>query len=187
MSRLKRTPDPKEEVEREPRAAISAIERAKGRENSARITDEEREHLLREEAMSNSLPNPPPIPGMHLMWASTTNQYTPVQWYLRLGYEPVKPEEVPGMDHLKEHSGEFAGFVCCNEMVLMKIEEQAYQQIMKAYHHDKPNEEGERLRVNVELLKQEAGEDSKGNPLVREEGDGFSNVVDRRARRGSFE
>lgn len=134
--------------------------------------------------LANALPNPPKMKGFHLFWGSTTNQYTPVQWYLRLGYVPVRPDEVPTMDvtGLKPHSGQFEGFVCCNEMVLLKIPDTVYQKIMRKFHHDDPNNEAERLRVNVDMLKDEVGEDSKGTPLVREEGDGMASIVDRRVR-----
>ena len=146
------------------------------------------EALLREEALANALPNPPKLPGWHQCWLSTTNTYTPIQQYVRLGYVPVKPEEHAEWQYLKQHGAGHGGdTVTCNEMVLYKIPEEAYQQIMRVVHHDRPLEEERRMRANIEQLKTgDDFRDSDGKPLVREEGDGFE--VDRRVRApSSFE
>jgi hypothetical protein len=151
------------------------------------ISDEERANILRDEALNNALPNPPKMPGWHLAWLSTTNQYTPIQWYMRLGYVPVTKEEMPEMGHLKAHSAEMAGFVSVNEMVLFKIPEDAYQQIMREFHHNRPNEEEGRLRENLEKIKAEVGEDRRGKSLVLEES-ATKELGERTARfRGGFE
>lgn len=152
------------------------------------VSPEELQAILRDDALANALPQPPAIPGWHQCWLSTTNQYTPVQHFIRLGYVPVKPEEVPGWQYLKQHSAQMGDIVTCNEMVLYKIPEAAYQQIMKSLHHERPNAEAERLRANIDMMK-EGGEfrDSEGNSLVKEEGDGFGAVLDRRVRVGNFE
>ena len=146
---------------------------------------EELTNLLREQALTSALPNPPPIPGYHLCWLSTTNTYTPISYYTRLGYVPVKPEEVVGWHYLKEHSATIGDLVSCNEMVLYKTTEDAYQQIMRTVHHEKPNEEAERLKVNLDMLKQDM-RDSDGTPLVEEEGDGLDALIDRRVKVGRF-
>lgn len=161
------------------------------RADPVEMSSEERLAILRGEAMDNVLPNPPKIPGMHLVWLSTMNQYTPIQSYIRLGYRPVRHEEVAGMEDLKIHSGEMAGFVSINEMVLYCIPEEGYQQIMKEMHHDRPNREAEKLLANVEQIKDAVGFDSDGRSLVQpasgEKDDGFEEVLDRRARVGTFE
>lgn len=133
------------------------------------------EALLREEALANALPNPPAITGWHQCWLSTTNTYTPIQHFVRLGYVPVKPEEHAQWQYLKQHGAQHGGdTISCNEMVLYKIPESAYQQIMRVLHHDRPMEEEARLRANVEQMKEGSTfRDSDGQSLVREDGDGF--------------
>lgn len=137
---------------------------------------EDIEALLRQEAMDNALPKPPELEGWHQVWLSTTNTYTPIQQYVRLGYVPVKPEEHPSWQYLKQHGASHGGdTITCNEMVLYKVPEEAYQDIMRVLHHDRPNEEEERLRANVEQMKVGSEfRDSEGTPLVRDEGDGFA-------------
>ena len=147
---------------------------------------EELAAILREDAMANALPNPPKTPGVHYVWLSTTNTYTPIQHYVRLGYAPVRPEEIPQWQYLKQHSAMIGDQITCNEMVLYKIAESSYQQIMRSIHHDKPNEEAEKLKANLEALKEEA-RDSDGKGLLQEEGDGIASVLDRRVRVGDFQ
>jgi hypothetical protein len=147
---------------------------------------EELAALLREDAMANALPTPPKIPGWHSCWLSTTNTYTPIQHYIRLGYVPVKPEEIPAWQYLKQHSAQIGDTITCNEMVLYKVTDSAYQQIMKTVHHDKPNAEAERLKANVDMMKDEH-RDSEGNQLIHEEGDGVGAVLDRKVRVGEFQ
>lgn len=152
---------------------------------------EDLEALLRQEALANALPQPPAIPGWHQVWLSTTNTYTPIQQYTRLGYVPVKPEEHKQWAYLKTHSAQHGGdVVTCNEMVLYKIPEDAYQQIMRIVHHDRPNEEEDKLRANVEQMKDNSEfRDSDGKSLVEEEGDGFADQArdDRRVRAPRFQ
>ena len=159
------------------------------RADALRADPAEIEAMLREEALANALPNPPQIPGWHQVWLSTTNTYTPIQQYVRLGYVPVKPEEHPQWQYLKQHGASHGGdVITCNEMVLYKIPNEAYQQIMRVVHHDRPNEEAERLRANIEQLKHgDEFRDSEGTSLVKEEGDGFGQVLDRRVRAPNFQ
>ena len=152
------------------------------------LPDDDLERFLESEALTQSLPNPPKQAGWHHFWGSTTNQQTPIQMYLRLGYVFVKPEEIPEWTHMKAHSASYGcDVIQCNEMLLMKTTEERYQRIMKHLHHDKPMSEAERLLANFELMKSEIGRDSKGKMLVTEEGDAFSDMVDRRIRSTSFE
>ena len=152
-----------------------AVEASRGdqREEALPQSSDELENLLRTEALSNALPKPPPIEGFHQIWLSTTNTYTPIQQYARLGYVPVKPEEHKEWAYLKQHSAQHGGDgIFCNEMVLYKIPMDAYQRIMKVLHHDRPNEESERLRANIDQMKQgDDFRDSEGNALVHEEGE----------------
>jgi len=135
-------------------------------------SSEERRRMFRSEWIQEALPTPPDIPGYHLCWLSTTNAYDPIHKRIRLGYEPVKAEELPGFDSYKVKAGELTGFVACNEMVLYKMPEEIYQQLMAEVHHYAPQEEADKIRVQVEQL--QSVRDSNGRRLGGVEGDGMS-------------
>lgn len=127
---------------------------------SALASSEARRKMFREFAQE-ALPSPPPMPGWHYLWLSTTNQYDPIHKRLRMGYELVKAEELPGFESYKVGNGQFEGCVSVNEMILAKIPDEVYQDIMAVYHHELPMEEEERLRTNaIETLR-----DSNGRQL----------------------
>ena len=69
-------------------------------------------------------------------------------------------------------SGEFAGFVACNEMLLYKIPMDIYQEIMAEFHHNMPLEEQEKIKLQVEQI--QGARDSRGRPLGSIEGDGLN-------------
>jgi hypothetical protein len=54
---------------------------------------------------------------------------------MRIGYTPVKADEVPGFENFRVKAGEMEGFVACNEMVLYKIPSEIYQEYMDEVHH----------------------------------------------------
>jgi len=61
---------------------------------------------------------------------------------MALGYEPVKASELGvGFEGLgKMSSGKFEGCVSCNEMVLFKLPEDVYQEVMRMLHLEDPLE-----------------------------------------------
>lgn len=134
---------------------------------------QERRRMFRSEWIQESLPKPPDIPGFHLCWLSTTNGYDPIHKRMRMGYEPVKIEEVPGFENYRVKAGEHSGFVACNEMLLYKIPMEVYQDIMAELHHYAPQEEADKIRVQAE---QQVGRDSSGRRLGMLEGDGISEM-----------
>jgi hypothetical protein len=139
--RIKRTPDSSREsrkVEDQPRAGAD--------QSVAGIS--ERRKMFRD-FIQEALPTPPAVPGWHFVWLSTTSQYDPIYKRVRMGYEPVKAEELPGYENYRVKSGEHEGLVSVNEMLLFKIPQEIYQEIMEEYHHNMPNEEEERLRSNA--------------------------------------
>jgi hypothetical protein len=109
--------------------------------------------------------------GWHLCWLSTTNSYDSIDKRYRLGYVPVKSDEFPGFDNYRVKAGEHVGFIACNEMLLCKIPMEIYQDIMLQMHHEMPNEEADKIRVQVEQL--QGQRDSSGKALTQVEGDGF--------------
>lgn len=132
----------------------------------------ERRALLREQLNQEILPTPPDVPGWHFCWLSTTNNADPIYKRIRLGYEPVKASELPGFSTQHQiNGGEFDGCICCNEMILFKIPDELFQEIMLINHHEKPLEEEAMLREGV-VTKSE--KDSREKELVSFEG--FENL-----------
>lgn len=126
---------------------------------------------FRDEWTQNALPTPPDIPGYHTCWLSSTNNYDPIHKRMRMGYEAVKPEEVAGFETYKMKSGEYAGFVACNEMLLFKIPMAIYQEMMAYFHHEKPLEDEEMLK------KSDALNDPQSRPVIASpEDDGFKSL-----------
>ena len=143
---------------------------------------EERRRMIRSEWTQDVLPTPPQVPGWHYCWLSTTNSTDPIYKRMQKGYEPVRATDIPGFAQYKSTQGEFEGCVACNEMLLFRIPEELYQEIMTIYHFERPNEEEEILKANaVEKLNER---DSNGRGLGDVEG--FDSLA-RRVRPPSFQ
>ena len=108
------------------------------------------------------------IPGFHLCWLSTTNTYDSIDKRMALGYEPAKTSELGiGFEGLgKMSSGKFEGCVSCNEMVLFKLPEDIYQEVMRMLHLEEPLEHQRNITAQV----RGAAEGSKGGRSVLEGG-----------------
>ena len=145
------------------------------RESSTEMlaSTKERRRMFRSEWVQESLPSPPPIPGFHVCWLSTTNGYDPIHKRLRMGYTAVKIEEVPGFENYKVKAGEHEGFVACNEMLLYKLPEDIYQEIMAELHHYAPQDEADKIRIQAEQVQ---GADSNGKRLGQLEGEGIQSL-----------
>jgi hypothetical protein len=136
------------------------------------VFSEERRKMFRSEWLQEALPTPPAIPGFHLCWLSTTNQYDPIHKRLRMGYTPVKADELSGFENFRVKAGELEGFVACNEMVLYKMPEDVYQDIMLEMHHLAPLDEQEKIKVQQDQLLN--AKDSNGKRIGQIEGDGMN-------------
>jgi len=123
---------------------------------------------FRHQMFSNKLPNIPDIPGFHVCWLSTQNQYDPLIERFSIGYQPIKPEEVPGLVHASIQTGDYAGMIGVNEMIACKIKDRLYQQYMRENHHDAPKREEEGLAARTDALREEA--EQSGGRIVEEEG-----------------
>ena len=75
-------------------------------ENRA-VTDDERLEMFRMQMHNDALPDLPPIPGYHVCWLTTTNPRDPIQRRTQLGYEPVRPEDAPGLEFATQKTGEW--------------------------------------------------------------------------------
>ncbi len=138
------------------------------------MSAQERRKAWSDEWTQSALPKTPEIPGWHLCWLSTTNSYDSIDKRMRLGYVPVKADELTGFDTYRVKSGENIGFIACNEMVLYKIPMDLYQDVMLQMHHEKPMEEADKIRVQAENL--QGMRDSSGKSLGQVEGEGFGDL-----------
>ena len=130
----------------------------------------ERLDAFRDKWQNSALPDIPEnaIPGMHLCWLSTTNQYDSIDKRMALGYEPVKAAELgKGFETLgKMSSGKFEGCVSCNEMVLFKLPEDIYQEVMRMLHLEDPLEHQRNITAQV----RDTAQGNKGGRSVLEGG-----------------
>jgi hypothetical protein len=138
------------------------------------LSDDARVEMFRQQFIQAALPDLPKIPGYHTCWLTTTNPRDSIQARIRLGYEPVKPEDVPGWEYASIKTGEWQGFIGVNEMLAFKLPISLYKKYMQAVHYDAPNEEEARLLGNTEAMKEQA--ERSGSSLV--EGDGISAIRD---------
>jgi hypothetical protein len=150
----------------------ATVDKSRAAPEDGFVSSEERRRMFRSEWLQEALPTPPEIPGFHLCWLSTTNQYDPIHKRLRMGYTPVKAEELPGFENFRVKAGEHEGFVACNEMVLYKMPEEVYQDIMTEMHHNAPLDEQEKIKVQQDQLLN--AKDSGGKRLGQVEGDGMN-------------
>mgnify|MGYP003704959851 CR=1 FL=1 len=85
------------------------------------VSETERLEMFRQQLFQSALPDLPKIPGYHTVWLTTTNPRDSIQGRIRLGYEPVKPEDVPGWEYATIKTGDWQGFIGVNEMLAFKL------------------------------------------------------------------
>lgn len=144
-------------------------------ENRA-VSDDERIEMFRQQMFQSALPDLPKIPGWHTCWLTTTNPRDSIQARMRLGYEPVKPEDIPGWEYAALKTGEYAGFIGVNEMLAFKLPQSLYEAFMREAHHDAPLREEEKLTDTAEFMQQQARA-SGANLMI---GDGNSEMGQKR-------
>lgn len=132
------------------------------------ITDDERLDMFRQSFVQSALPNLPEIPGYHVCWLTTNNPRDSIHMRMRLGYEPLRPADVPGWEYATIKTGEYQGLVGVNEMLAFKLPMSLYQRYMQEAHHDAPNREQEKLVANYEALRNRA--QAEGGDLLEFEG-----------------
>lgn len=132
------------------------------------ITEDDRLEMFRQQLFNDALPDLPEIPGYHLCWLTTTNPRDSIHRRMQLGYEPVRPEEVPGMEYASLKTGEYAGLIGVNEMVAFKLPMSLYQKFMQEAHYDAPLREEEALARTADMIREQA--ERSGSTLI--EGDG---------------
>jgi hypothetical protein len=137
-------------------------------------SSQERRRMWSEEWTQTALPKLPTVDGWHLCWLSTTNSYDSIDKRMRLGYVPVKADELPGYEDYRVKAGEHVGFISCNEMLLFKLPMEIYQEVMLYHHHERPREEVDKIKVQLESL--QGQRDSNGRPLMSVEGEGIGSI-----------
>ncbi len=150
---------------------------------SREITEDDRLEMFRNQLFNDALPDLPKIPGYHVCWLTTTNPRDPIHRRMQLGYEPVKPEEVPGMEYASLKTGEWAGFIGVNEMLAFKLPMSLYEAFMQEAHHDAPSREEGKLAEVAEIMRQQA--ERAGTTVY--EGDGMQELREYQPRRGQFD
>jgi len=122
----------------------------------------------RHEFQHTVLPSVPEIPGFHMCWLASNNQYDPLHRRFQMGYTPVDVSELPGFEMYKVKDGENTGKIMCNEMLLCKMPMDIYQEIMLENHHYQPLDEAEKIKLQQEQLVDQSR--VKGKKLASIEG-----------------
>lgn len=132
------------------------------------VSDDDRLRMFQEQLFNDALPDIPDIPGYHVCWLTTTNQRDSIQKRAQLGYEPVRPEDAPGLEFATVNSGEMAGLIVVEEMVAYKLPMRLYQAFMKEAHYSAPLREEQKLAEVADSIREQA-ERSKSR-IIEEEG-----------------
>jgi len=146
------------------------------------LSEDDRLEMFRNQLFNDALPDLPTLSGYHMCWLTTTNPRDPIFRRMQLGYEPVKPEEVPGMAHATVKTGEYSGMIGVNEMLAFKLPMGLYEKFMQEAHHDAPLREEDKLAEVAEIMRDQA--ERAGGRLL--EGDGMQEMRDHNPRRGIF-
>lgn len=123
------------------------------------MTDAERLDEFRMTNFQSILPDIPEIEGYHVCWLTTENPRDPIHSRMRLGYEPVTIDDVPGWGHqLALKSGEWEGCIGINEMLAFKIPLHLYNAYMTEAHYNQPNNEEEMLSMATREVEEQASQ-----------------------------
>jgi len=149
---------------------------------SREVSEDDRLEMFRQQLFNDALPNLPDSPGYHMCWLTTTNSRDPIHRRMQLGYEPLRPDEVPGMEYASVKTGEYAGMIGVNEMLAFKLPMSLYQKFMQEAHHDAPMREEDKLADVANMLREQA--EQHGATLL--EGDGMTEMREYKPRRREF-
>lgn len=165
-------------VGRESRAAADRPVQDRAVTERREVTEDDRLEMFRNALFNDALPDLPPITGFHTCWLTTTNPRDPIHRRMQLGYEPIKPEEIPGMEYASLKTGDWAGMIGVNEMLAFKLPLSLYNRFMQEAHHDAPGREEQKLADTADTIREQAersgarveigdglAELSRGNPV----------------------
>lgn len=142
------------------------------RNDSDSVRRAERRAMLSD--VNTLLPNPPVIPNFHTFWATTTNNKDTVENRQRMGYSFVTRAELPDFClNSQKHGDSTEDRIMINEMVLMKIDQDTWDDDMMYKHYDLPQESIQNLKDSVKI-----GRDGKGRQVAYSGGDFNNGVAD---------
>lgn len=125
------------------------------------LTDDQRLNEFRQQFFQSALPDIPSIPGYHVCWLTTENPRDSITARMRLGYEPIKGEDIPGWSGASLKSGDWEGCIGVNEMVAFKLPLHLYEAYMKENHYTQPNYEEEKLVIAQRQAEEQASQLSR--------------------------
>lgn len=146
------------------------------------VTDADRLEMFRNALFNDALPDLPDMPDYHVCWLTTTNPRDPIHRRIQLGYEPIRADEIPGMEFASIKTGEWSGLIGVNEMIAFKLPQSLYQAFMREAHHDAPLREEDKLEETANLMRDQA--ERSGSRLI--EGDGMEDMRHHAAQVGIF-
>jgi len=135
-------------------------------------TEDDRLKMFQQQMYSDALPNLPEIPGYHTCWLTTTNPRDPIHTRIMWGYEPIKAQDVKGLEYLSLKTGEYSGMIGVNEMVAFKLPLSLYEKMMQIAHHERPAEQENMIASTIESQREQA--ERSGGRLQM--GDGMSEL-----------
>lgn len=137
----------------------SRVDRSETVDAARSFSEDEMRQMIRNEFVQEALPQVPDRGDWHFCWLSTTAGHDPLHKRMRLGYEVAHLSDVAGLglDAYKSATGDYAGGVVCNEMVLFKIRRERYQMIMEEFHHNIPLENEQAIKAAMPDKKDKSG------------------------------
>lgn len=136
------------------------------------VTDAQHLEAFRASFAQGKLPDLPKKPGFNRVWVSLMHQEDTPHKRMTMGYKFVRPEEIPGFDiNLYPATGNTASAsdrVQVQEMVAMEIPSHLFQAYMAINHHERPNEEAEKISSKVQEMTQSVAEARLGNVIESE-------------------
>ena len=148
------------------------------------MSEDERLEMFRDSLQQSVLPDLPYMHGYHVCWLTTSNPRDSIQWRIRIGYELIRIDDLPGWEGVSLKTGDYSGVVGINEMVAARIPISLYNKYMREVHHNMPLSEEEKIRAKTTALKQQLEEVGSH---VAEEGDGTASIVQRARAMPAFE
>lgn len=125
------------------------------------LSDDERLDEFRKSFFQSVLPDLPPIEGYHVCWLTTTNPRDSIAGRVRLGYSPIKSDDIPGWEHATMKGGEYVGCIGVNEMIAFKLPMHLYEAYMREAHHTQPLYEEQKLSSVIDVIREEAAAAAK--------------------------
>jgi hypothetical protein len=154
----------------------------RGVTESRELSEDDRLEMFRNQLFNDALPDLPATPGWHMCWLTTTNPRDPIHRRMQLGYEALRPDEVPGMEYASLKTGEYVGMVGINEMLAFKLPMSLYLRYMQEAHHDAPAREEDKLADTADLIREQA--ERSGSSIQEDEG--IQDLRSQSPRRGIF-